>query len=68
MVEATVRSKKNRAEMIQKADHATATLGGRALVATAEAMQFAASFMPLVKLNARAISAVMNTIAIISLS
>jgi len=64
MVAATVVSKMNMAMKIQNAAQNTATLGGSALVATTEAMQLAASFIPLVKLNARAISAVIRTIAI----
>ena len=66
MVAATVVSKMKSAMKIQNAAQNTASLGGKALVATTEAMQLAASFIPLVKLNARAISAVMRTIATIS--
>ena len=65
MVAATVVSKMNIATNIQKAAQKTAILGGRAFVAMTDAIQFAASFMPFVKLNASAMSAVMRTITII---
>ena len=66
IVAATVVSNMNIAIKIQNAAQATATLGGRAFVAITDAMQFAASFIPLVKLNNSAMTAVTSTIATIS--